>query len=93
MRADKAVLLGYDTCADYVLADRMAGTPEAAIQLMTDIVPAATGQSTDGGWKDAGHQRKSNAGAAAAIVIGVLLVLFLTVRDVVALFGALARAL
>ncbi len=42
VRSEQAVLLGYDTYADYALAERMAKTPDAAIRLMTDIVPAAT---------------------------------------------------
>jgi len=45
IRAERAQLLGYDSYADYALADRMAKTPQAAIELMTDIVPAATGRA------------------------------------------------
>jgi peptidyl-dipeptidase Dcp len=40
VRAERAKLLGYKTYADYNLADEMAKTPEAAIKLMTDMVPA-----------------------------------------------------
>lgn len=45
LRANQARLLGYPTYADYALADRMAKTPQAAIDLMTDIVPAATAKA------------------------------------------------
>ncbi len=41
LRIEKAKLLGYPTYAAYVLADDMAKTPEAAIKLLTDLVPAA----------------------------------------------------
>ncbi|HET6568528.1 MAG TPA: M3 family metallopeptidase, partial [Rhodothermales bacterium] len=41
VRAEQAKLLGYSTFADYKLADQMAKTPEAAIKLLTDLVPAA----------------------------------------------------
>jgi peptidyl-dipeptidase Dcp len=40
LRIDKAKLLGYPTYAAYVLSDRMAKTPAAAIKLLTDLVPA-----------------------------------------------------
>jgi peptidyl-dipeptidase Dcp len=68
LRAHQARLLGYETYADYALADRMAGTPETAIKLMTDIVPAATAKARseaarmqaiidkeDGGFRLAAH--------------------------------------
>lgn len=42
LRIAKAQLLGYPTYADYVLSDRMAKTPAAAIKLLTDLVPAVT---------------------------------------------------
>jgi peptidyl-dipeptidase Dcp len=42
LRADKAKLLGFPTYATYVLDDQMAKTPENAIKLMTDLVPAST---------------------------------------------------
>ena len=45
IRANQARLLGYSTYADYVLENRMAKTPEAAIELLTDIVPAATAKA------------------------------------------------
>ncbi|HSE13110.1 MAG TPA: peptidyl-dipeptidase Dcp [Rudaea sp.] len=41
LRAQKAKLLGYPTYAAYSLADQMAKTPENAIKLMTDMVPAS----------------------------------------------------
>ena len=37
IRAERAALLGYPTAAAYVLDDQMAKTPEAAIQLLTEI--------------------------------------------------------
>jgi len=45
LRAEKAKLLGYDTFAAYSLDDQMAKTPENAIKLMTDLVPAATAKA------------------------------------------------
>ncbi len=45
LRADRAKLLGYDNYAAYTLADQMAKTPDKAIKLMTDMVPAATGKA------------------------------------------------
>ena len=45
LRADRAKLLGFPTHAAYVLDDRMAKTPEHALKLMTDMVPAATGKA------------------------------------------------
>ncbi len=41
LRAQKAKLLGYPDWAAYRLADQMARTPQRAIKLMTDMVPAA----------------------------------------------------
>jgi peptidyl-dipeptidase Dcp len=46
LRADRAKLLGYPTYAAYVVDDQMAKTPEHAFQLLTDMVPAATGKAT-----------------------------------------------
>jgi peptidyl-dipeptidase Dcp len=37
LRAEHARLLGHDNAAEYVLGDQMAKTPEAAIQLLTDL--------------------------------------------------------
>jgi peptidyl-dipeptidase Dcp len=45
LRAEKAKLLGYPTYAAYVLDNQMAKTPEAALKLLTDLVPAATGKA------------------------------------------------
>lgn len=45
IRANQARLLGFPTYADYVLVERMAKTPENAIELLTDIVPAATAKA------------------------------------------------
>lgn len=41
LRAQRAKLLGYPNYATYVLEDQMAGTPDAAVQLLTGMVPAA----------------------------------------------------
>jgi peptidyl-dipeptidase Dcp len=41
LRAERAELLGYPTYAAYALDDQMAKTPEAAVKLLTDVVPAA----------------------------------------------------
>lgn len=45
LRAQKAKLLGYDTYAAYSLGDQMAKTPENALKLLTDTVPAATAKA------------------------------------------------
>ena len=45
LRAQKAKLLGYQTWADYSLADQMARTPAKAIKLMTDIAPKAVAKA------------------------------------------------
>src|SRR3546814_1598476 len=45
LRAQKAKLLGFDTYAAYSLADQMAKTPENALKLLTDTVPAATAKA------------------------------------------------
>ena len=45
LRADRAKLLGYPSWAAYVTDDQMAHTPETAIKLLTDLVPAATGRA------------------------------------------------
>jgi peptidyl-dipeptidase Dcp len=45
LRAQKARLLGFDSYAAYSLSDQMARTPEAALKLLTDTVPAATAKA------------------------------------------------
>jgi peptidyl-dipeptidase Dcp len=45
LRAERAKLLGFPNRAAYVLDDQMAKTPEAAIKLLTDLVPAATARA------------------------------------------------
>src|SRR5438128_3836116 len=45
LRAQRARLLGYPSLAGYVLDDQMAKTPDAAIKLLSDLVPAATAQA------------------------------------------------
>ncbi|MFT4246907.1 MAG: M3 family metallopeptidase, partial [Pseudomonas sp.] len=45
LRAQKAKLLGFDNYAAYSLGDQMAKTPEAALKLLTDTVPAATAKA------------------------------------------------
>ena len=41
LRQERAALLGFDTHADYRMADTMAGTPERAMDLMMKVWPAA----------------------------------------------------
>ncbi|UNK42528.1 peptidyl-dipeptidase Dcp [Luteimonas sp. S4-F44] len=45
LRARQAQLLGYPNYAAYSIADQMAKTPEAALKLLTDTVPAATARA------------------------------------------------
>jgi peptidyl-dipeptidase Dcp len=45
LRAERAKLLGFPTYAAYVLDDKMAKTPEAAIDLMMQLVPPATAKA------------------------------------------------
>ncbi|MEP6484541.1 MAG: M3 family metallopeptidase [Rudaea sp.] len=45
LRAQKAKLLGFKTYAAYSLSDQMAKTPEHAIKLMTNMVPAAVAKA------------------------------------------------
>lgn len=45
LRAERAKLLGFSSWAAYILDERMARTPEAAMKLMTDIAPAATAKA------------------------------------------------
>ncbi len=44
LRAQKAALLGFPTWADYVLADQMAKTPQAALGFMARLVPATAAE-------------------------------------------------
>lgn len=45
LRAQKARLLGFTTYAAYKLDNQMAKTPEAAVKLLTDLVPPATAKA------------------------------------------------
>ncbi|HKE49853.1 MAG TPA: peptidyl-dipeptidase Dcp [Rhodanobacteraceae bacterium] len=45
LRAERAELLGFKNYAAYSLDDQMAKSPENAIKLMTDMVPAATAKA------------------------------------------------
>jgi peptidyl-dipeptidase Dcp len=45
IRAAQATLLGFPSFAAYHLDDEMAGTPEKALALLTDMVPAATARA------------------------------------------------
>ena len=45
LRAQQAKLLGFPNYATYALGDQMAQTPEAAMKLLTDTVPAATAKA------------------------------------------------
>jgi len=45
LRAERAALLGFQNYAAYSLDDQMAKTPENAIKLLTDMVPAATAKA------------------------------------------------
>ena len=42
LRQERAKMLGFDTHADYVIAEETAGTAAAARQLIADLAPAAT---------------------------------------------------
>jgi peptidyl-dipeptidase Dcp len=47
LRARKAKLLGFPTYAAYALDDQMARTPENAIKLMTEMVPATVAKANE----------------------------------------------
>ena len=46
MRAQQAKLLGFNSYAEWKLQDQMAKTPQAALDFMRNIVPAATARAT-----------------------------------------------
>jgi len=46
LRARKAELLGFPSYAAYGIANQMAATPEVALKLLTDTVPAATARAS-----------------------------------------------
>ena len=45
LRAERAKILGFPTFAAYTLTDKMAKTPETALRLLSDLVPAATARA------------------------------------------------
>ncbi|MFQ6370572.1 M3 family metallopeptidase [Shewanella sp. YIC-542] len=45
LRAEKAKLLGYDTWAAYVLADQMAGKPDAVYSMLDNLAPMAVAKA------------------------------------------------
>jgi peptidyl-dipeptidase Dcp len=47
LRAQKAKLLGYSTYAAYSLDNQMAKTPENALKLLNDLVPASTAKARE----------------------------------------------
>ena len=59
LRAQKAKLLGFDTYAAYSLADQMAISPDKALKLLTDTVPAATAKARGEIGQDAGGDRRA----------------------------------
>ncbi len=62
LRAQRAKLLGYPTFAAYNLEDQMAKTPERAIKLMTDMVPAAVAKAKGEAAKMQALVNKQHAG-------------------------------
>jgi peptidyl-dipeptidase Dcp len=66
LRAKKAKLLGFPTYAAYALDDQMAGTPERAIKLLTDMVPAAVAKARGEAAKMQALADKQNKEAGAA---------------------------
>ena len=49
LRAERARMMGYETHADYVLADQTAGTVSAVNQLLADITPVAVANAREEG--------------------------------------------
>jgi peptidyl-dipeptidase Dcp len=71
LRAQKAKLLGFPTYAAYALEDQMAGTPEKAIRLMTDMAPAAVAKARgEAGKMQALADRQSHGEHGAAVRLG-----------------------
>ncbi|HEX3342966.1 MAG TPA: M3 family metallopeptidase, partial [Polyangiaceae bacterium] len=67
LRSQKAKLLGYQTYAAYALEDQMAGTPEKAIKLMTDMAPAAVAKARGEAAKMQALADKQSHGARRAL--------------------------
>jgi peptidyl-dipeptidase Dcp len=71
LRAKKAKLLGYPTYAAYALENQMAGTPEKAIRLMTDMAPAAVAKARgEAARMQALADRESRGAHGAAVRLG-----------------------
>ncbi len=62
LRAEKAKLLGFPDFADYILENRMAKTPAAAIKLLTDIAPEAMSKAQSEAVKMQALVDKQNGG-------------------------------
>ncbi|WP_026196094.1 M3 family metallopeptidase [Corynebacterium lubricantis] len=63
LRQERAKLLGYDTHADYVIAEETAGDASAARDLISDLAPAAAAQA-EGERKLAGEMAGEELGGA-----------------------------
>lgn len=63
LRARRAQLLGYNTHADYVIADETAGSAEAATKLIKDLAPAAVANA-EGEYKRVSDLAGEPVGAA-----------------------------
>jgi peptidyl-dipeptidase Dcp len=66
LRAQRARILGYPSFAAYALDDQMAKTPESALKLMTDMVPAATARAA----AEAGRMQKLIDGERGGFKLG-----------------------